>query len=553
MVRKYGKWIRLAALLIVVVLVIAFVACQMNQVGDAPDTTQSPETSLTPTGTLAPTGSPGPADPSEEVKMQVTAETIAQLYQYPNLKKADLSGSDCYAEIMAFADANPKIEVIYTVSVGTKAVGNTVTYLSLTDTDFEYNTLKANLKYLPKVSSVALNQTKLTEKQINDLKTTYPQIVFTVTTYNGSAVPTAPVEPVITDTKVTLDSSWPVYDWTGRGAGEVNASIEEAKSLAAPCVVKLSGSWSKADVKKLQTAAPGVLFDYSFTLYGKTLSTLSKTVSYVNANIGDSGAPAIREALDILTRCTHFKLDNCKLTNEVLAQIRDDYKAQTEIVWRIFHYYPNSTSTKSRSWLTDTTVLRAVYHVDDSNSYLFKYLTKVKYVDLGHNTTMRDLSFLGYMPDLELAILSGSPITDLSPLANCKKLDFLELAWCGSLSNIAPLAQCPSLKFLNLSYTRVKDLSPVKNLPLEMLCYINSGNYPGLTTAYWGQVQSWLPKCWITCDPMHGIYADGTSASPYGVGWRYKANWGGYTDCYKKVRVVFNLDYIDSLLQSGAK
>lgn len=553
MVRKKGNKIRLIAIAIVIILVVSFVACQMNRVGDAPNATQSPGTSLSPTGTTAPTVSPGVTDLSEEVKMVVTAESISQLYQYPNLQKADLSGSLCYGEILAFADANPKVEVIYTVSLGTKSVGNTVTYLSLTDTDFEYNTLKANLKYLPKVTSVALNQTKLAEKQINDLKATYPQIAFTITTYNGSTIPAAPVEPVVTDTKVTIDSAWPVHDWTGRGAGEVNASVEEAKSLTVPCVVKLSSSLSKADVKKLQAAAPNVLFDYSFTLYGKTLSTLSKTVSYVNANIGDGGAPAIREALDILTRCTHFKLDNCKLSNEVLAKIRDDYKARTEIIWRIFHYYPNSTSTKSRSWLTDTTVLRAVYHVDDSNSYLFKYLTKVKYVDLGHNTSMRDLSFLGYMPDLELAILSGSPITDLSPLANCKKLDFLELAWCGSLSNIAPLAQCSSLKFLNLSYTRVKDLAPVKNLPLEMLCYINSGNYPGLTTDYWGQVQSWLPKCWITCDPMNGIFADGSSESPYGVGWRYKANWGGYTDCYKKVRVVFNLDYIDSLLQSGAR
>ena len=84
-----------------------------------------------------------------------------------------------------------------------------------------------------------------------------------------------------------------------------------AKTLSTPCVVKLSSSLSKADVKKLQVAAPGVYFEYSFTLYGKTLSTLSKTVSYVNVSIGDSGEASVREALDILTRCTHFKLDNC--------------------------------------------------------------------------------------------------------------------------------------------------------------------------------------------------------------------------------------------------
>ena len=356
-------------------------------------------------------------------------------------------------------------------------------------------------------------------------------------------VPTAPVTQTITDTKVEINTAWAVHDWTNKTSGDIDSAVTQAKGLETPCVVKLSSNLSKADVKKLQKAAPNVLFDYSFTLYGKTLSTLSKTVSYVNVTIGDSGESAIREALDILTKCTHFKLDNCQLSNEVLAEIRDDYASRTEIVWRIFHYYPNNPgTTKSRSWLTDTTVLRAVYHVDDTNSYLFKYLTKVKYVDLGHNTSMVDVSFLGYMPDLELAILSGSPVKDLSPLANCKKLEFLELAWCGQLTNIAPLAQCSSLKQLNLSFTRVSDLSPIKNLAMELLCYINSGNYPGLTTAYWNQVRSWLPDCWITCDPMNAYNEDGTTASPYGVGWRYKANWAGMTDCYKKVRVVFDLD-----------
>lgn len=355
--------------------------------------------------------------------------------------------------------------------------------------------------------------------------------------------PTAPVVPEITDTKVNVDAAWTVHDWTSKGSGAIETMLSDAKKLATPCVVKLNNSLSKADVKKLQKAAPNVLFDYSFTLYGKTLSTLNKTVSYVNVSIGDAGAPAIREALDVLTKCTQFKLDNCKLSNEVLADIRDDYASRTEIVWRIFHYYPNNPgTTKERSWLTNTTVLRAVYHVDDTNSHLFKYLTKVKYVDLGHNTSMVDVSFLGYMPDLELAILSGSPVKDLSPLVNCKKLEFLELAWCGQLTNIAPLAQCTSLKQLNLSFTRVSDLAPIRNLSMELLCYINSGKYPGLTTTYWSQVRSWLPDCWITCDPMDAYNADGSSASPYGVGWRYKANWAGYTDCYRKVRVVFNLD-----------
>ncbi len=491
--------------------------------------------------------------PDEEVTMVVTKDTISRLEQYPNLKKADLTGSLCYEELAAFAKDHPNVEVIYLVSIGAKDISSQETSLTLADTDFDFETLKENLKFLPKLTAVSLTKTGLTDSQIESLKVACPGVTVTATKANSTTptTPPTPSVPVITDTKIDVDAAWTKHDWSSKGSSQLTAMVADAKELSTPCVVKLSSSLSKADVKKLQQAAPKVIFDYTFTLYGKELSTLSKTVSYTNVSIGDAGAAAVREALDILTKCTHFKLDNCHFSNEVIAKIRDDYASRTQVVWRIYH------SHSGRSWLTDTTVLRAVYHVDDSNSGLFKYLTKVKYVDLGHNTTMKDLSFFSYMPDLELVILSGSPITDLSPLSNCKKLDFLEVAWCGSLSNVEPLAQCPSLKFLNLSYTRVKDLSPLKNLPLEQLSYINSGNYPGLTKDYWTQVQAWLPTCWITCDPMNGFFTNDEgnldSASPYGVGWRYKANWGGYTDCYKKVRTVFNLDYVDSLIAGGAK
>ena len=287
---------------------------------------------------------------------------------------------------------------------------------------------------------------------------------------------------------------------------------------------------SIADVKKLQQGCPNVIFHYSFTLFGKTVSTTDAKIEYVNKTIGNAGEAKIREALDILTACTYFKLDTCGLSNEVLAKIRDDYP-RTEVVWRIVQ--PNKTW---RSWLTDTDTLRAVYGIDDTNSGQFKYLTKVKYMDLGHNTSMKDLSFCAYMPDLEIAILSGSPIKDLTPLGNCKKLEFLEIAWCGNVKDVSPLAGCDSLKYLNVSHTVVKDFTALTHLKLEMLCYVNSGNRAGLTADYWAEVQAMFPTCWITYNPLKD-----NNATPYGIGWRYKES-GGYTPIYRKCRDVFGYD-----------
>ena len=205
-------------------------------------------------------------------------------------------------------------------------------------------------------------------------------------------------------------------------------TLEQADFIAAEDT-RVSLKLPLADVKKLQDANPKVVFHYSFDLFGKTVSTTDEKVEFKNVSIGDSGEGKIREALDILSGCSYFLLDNCKLSNEVLANIRADYP-KTEVVWRIYQ------TNKGRSWLTNTEVLRAVYGVNDSNSGVFKYCTKVKYMDFGHNTEMVDISFMAYMPDLEIAILSGSEITDLTPLSGLKKLEFLEYTQAASTTRL---------------------------------------------------------------------------------------------------------------------
>ena len=481
-------------------------------------------------------------EPVLELTKVDTAEVMAEMDKYyPDLVKLNVTGSDCYDEILAYIESHPDVEVIYTVPIGDTTVINSETSLELEDGTYDYNALKTNLKYLPNISAVTFTETKLTEAQITELRNAYPEVGIKYTRKEEPTTQAPVVTPPaasVTDTKIPIDANWPVHDWTNVTSADIDSAIADAKALPGTCLVKLSPSLTKADVKALQQAAPNVIFDYSFTLYGKTISTLSKTVSYVNVKMSDSAL--VREALDILTKCTYFKLDNCGFSNEVMASMRSDYAKRTTIVWRVY-------GGGNRSWLSDTTVLRAVYHVEDSNSGPLKYLTNVRYVDLGHNTNMKDLTFLGHMPYLEIAILSGSPITDVSPLANCKRLEFLELAWCGWLEDITPLAQCTGLKHVNLGHTRVKDLSPLKNLSLQQLSYVNSGNRVGFTAETWAAIKAQHPNCIVTYEPL----AD-NNATPYSIGWRYKAE-GGYTDCYRKVRQVFNLDEIDKLIQSGQK
>ena len=469
---------------------------------------------------------------TEEDKLSVTELTrvvdknsIGKLEEYPNLVKADLSGSTCYQEILDFAAANPQVQVLYNVALGGAVVGNEETALDLSDGGFDYQTLLTNLKYLPNVASLDLGKTSLNAEQLGSLQSTYPQLELNYrVSFEG--------QELSSDTK-ELDLS----AITGEQVGTYAQLLSMLPNLESIQLMKADGTTnlSLEQVGQLQSAVPNVLLRYSFELFGKTISTTDERIEYVNVNIGNEGESKLRQALPILNGCKYFLLDECGLDNEVLAKLREDFP-KTEIVWRIHQ------RNKGRSWLTDTDTLRAVYGVNDENSDVFKYCTKVKYMDFGHNTEMVDLSFLAYMPELEICLLSGSPIKDLTPLRNCKKLEFLELSWCGHLKDVAPLAQCSSLKYLNLGHTKVKDLTVLEGLPLEMLSYVNSGNTVNMTKSDWDSIQTMFPDCWITYEPLSK-----KDATPYSKGWRYTQE-GGYTPIYRKVRDVFGYDEIDKVL-----
>lgn len=451
----------------------------------------------------------------EQLTMVVTEDTISQLNNYPDLKELDLSGSTCYAAIQKYIAAHPGVSVTYTVDLGGTTADSGATALTLEPGTYNADTLLENLRYLPNVTQVDIPNSTMTALELKNLRQNYPDITWNHTVNLAGTEVSGEAEQVDLS---ALESSQ-VAD-----AAQALALLPNLKKVE---LMDASGQsmLTMEDVKVLVDAAPDASFHYTFQLFGKTVSTDDETIEFVNEDIGNEGEAELRRALDILTDCTYFKLDDCGLDNEVLAQMRDDYP-ETKIVWRI-HVW-------KRSWLTDTEILRAVYHVEDDNCEPLKYCTDVKYMDIGHNATLTDCSFVAYMPNLEICIVSGSGVTDISGFANCKKLYFLELAYCGSLKDISALSECTSLAYLNISYTLVRDISCLDELPLERLCCVQ-GRLSGTEQA---RAQEKHPDCWFRFN----------GTQPYGMGWRYDDNGYTYSEIYKKVREVFNYDEIDKIL-----
>lgn len=498
------------------ILTLVFCLCACSQEAAAPETTE-PETTVPETT----------ADPRvgvEELSMVVDELSILELEEYPDLKRVDLSGSTCYTAIVVYSQNHPQVEVRYTIDFGGEAADHWSEEIVLDDVGVDYELLMRNLIFLPNLRTVRLPQTRLTHDQISALRMQYPNVEFTYSVLVLGRETDGAV------TELNLSELNPA------AVQEVIPSLLQLDHLESVELMSAAGtsSLSKQDVKTLVDALPGVKFHYVFSLFGQTISTTDEKVTYKGLSLGESDIPELRAALSIMSGCEAFVLDDCGLSNETMAEIRADYP-NTELVWKVYFGKDNRYP-----YYTNATAIRAVYNVTDDTCYNIRYCTGVKYIDMGHNDYLTDASFVGYLPNLEILILSGSAITDLSGFENCQKLEFLELANCLKLSDLTPLAGCSNLKYLNICYTKVSSLMPLDGLPLELL--------------FCKQTRVSAEEQKVFKEVHEDCLATFTGRDPYaGPGWRYVDNGRTFTEIYKKVRQVFNLDAADKLIAAGAK
>lgn len=448
----------------------------------------------------------------EELTLIVTPEDFPALEECVALKKLDLSGSTCYEAIVTYMADHPQVEVLYTVAIGGETYDPSIDRLVLQDGSFDMAGLMEGLKYLPEVTSLSLPRTSLINEDLNYIRQAFPKIDlhYTVELLGKEYAP-----------------GTTELDLTEMTDGDLDAVSARLVMLPELKLVKLSdeagnSALSPRAARYLMDAQPGLQYQYCLNLFGQIIPHDAQRVEFVRVPIGNEGEQQIREALALLKDCQYFLLDSCGLDNEVLDAIRRD-NPRTKVVWRI--------DFSGRSFLTDTDTIRAVYHVEDKHVPLIRYFHDVKYIDMGHNSTLTDLSFVAEMPELEIMIASGSAAKSLESFANCKKLNFLELGYCYAIEDVTPLAQLPNLEYLNISFTGVRDISCLYELPLKrFLCLDPKPNWESQEA-----FKAAHPDCWIRF----------TGENPYSLGWRYDDIGETYSEIYKKVRLVFNLDQVD--------
>lgn len=286
--------------------------------------------------------------------------------------------------------------------------------------------------------------------------------------------------------------------------------------------VKLSSEipYNISELKSLSIAANGAALDYSFDYYGRHITLLDSMLEYDKVYFGPEALGEIRNLISIMPNLEYLKLADAGISNEDMYALKTEFP-NVKIVWRVYF-------GEYMHCLTDEETIRAIFKLNDKNCHDLKYCEDVKYMDIGHNSYLWNTEFIKHMPKLEILILSGSPFTDTSFLAHTPNLQFLEFVWCSYVSDISPIVNCKKLEYLNLSYNKVTDLSPLDELPLKRFMFLSSK----IDKTKQEEFIAKHPDCWTN------FYGE----NPYFVGWRYDDV--NFTRCeiYQKVRDVFRYD-----------
>lgn len=387
-----------------------------------------------------------------EVSLVLQPGETAKLDELPALERADLSGSECYDEIIAWQAAHPDVEVIYTVTFpdGTTA-DNSAQSLTLGAISPDDVQLTARLAgYLPALEELDLSGAGLSPEGAAAIAEALPDvhIIYTCELLGQT---------------VGLETE--SLDLRGASAAQLVAAADVMKHLPGLKTVQLGSELENPldweTLAALVQGCPQVDFEYGFTLYGKAFTLLDSELDLNHITVEDGGALAYAAA-GCMKNLEVLDMDFCGVSNEEMAVIRDAYP-DVNVVWRIWFGDSYSVRTDVEKILASKPSAGGL--VRDRDAEALKYCTKVKYLDVGHNEILTDISFVSYMPELEVAVLAMNNIADLSPLASCKKLEYLEIQTNARITDLSPLASCTELEHLNIANCRnFSDITPLFGL-----------------------------------------------------------------------------------------
>ena len=355
-----------------------------------------------------------------------------------------------------------------------------------------------------------------------------------VPTPTPTPTPTYDLNFSIGDQKIS--ASMTSLDLSQATAEEVDRLISVLPALTSLKTLELGSanaedpviSWEQ--VRALEKGLPQATLNYSLSLRGFPFQ-LSDQILNLNHLVFEDEGKLAEQIASCMPNLKVLDMDSCGVSNESMAAIRERFP-NVNVVWRVWIGADYSTRTDVERLMISNPDRGGDLNTPESIAGLF-YCNKVKYLDMGHNYLMTDISFIRNMPDLEVLIIAMTAIKDISPLAGCKNLYYLEYQ-TSAASDLSPLSGLTKLKDLNICYDfALRDIRPIMNLELDRLYIGCLSPVPPEQIAQYRQLH---PNCIV----------NDTTEDPTEESWRYGDihHNGGWEAAprYEKLRLEFEYD-----------
>ena len=280
----------------------------------------------------------------------------------------------------------------------------------------------------------------------------------------------------------------------------------------------------------LAAAAPEAELECRFELFGQTADWTTEKLKYCKTEIGNEGVELFREALPYLRSLTLLRFEECGITdNDMMAQLRDDFPA-TKVVWSI--------PIEGYIFMTDTTLINAGILLRDDNAHLLEYMPDVLYFDIGHYKGLSNIEFVRSWPKLQVVILTLTNIRDITPLEDCPDLEFFECHGT-PIDDLSVLADKEKLEYLNIAnLPNLRDLTPLYGLKQLKIVRICGSSFTHISQEQVDELKEQLPDTFVS---------DYGGDPDISGGWRFNTNGdkSDPTERYALLREQMRYDLIN--------
>lgn len=375
----------------------------------------------------------------------------SELHKFKDLRYVDLG------TFKVFADETEELEREFTgvdlrydtyVKIYGKDVNIKESRLDFSDiTVISSDDLLKGLAELDSPASVSLGKNALPSVQVEELKTTYPDIDFDIISiydiYGKS---------IRSDTE-TIDLN----------GFEADTSLSEKLKLFPNLkAVDLHGtSFDYTEQLTLINEFPNVEFKWNVEFGDMTFDSSEETVDLTDC--WWIGTDLVREIIPLFPNLKTLDMSNCGASNEQLAELREDYP-DIKVIWRL---YLGQWSLKTDAVAFSVLIVNYKHRrMTSDDIQVLKYCTDLRALDLGHQA-ITDISVIGdYLTELRVLILADNDVYDLTPLSKLKHLHYLEL-FVNDIVDLSPLAGLREMVDLNICYNlAVNDITPLLEMPM---------------------------------------------------------------------------------------